>query len=102
LTGAIKVDPDRKVPIVWGPFYDIRRYGGLQIFLPAGLGGTSLVLSSGDEPMAAHLERLGARGVTHLTGTPTHWRWALVNPSGRAISAQYAALSGGLAHHAIP
>src|SRR5262249_25798098 len=101
LTGAIKVDPDRKVPIVWGPFYDLRRYGGLQIFLRAVLGGTSLVLSSADEPMAAHLERLGARGVTHLTGTPTHWRWALVNPSARAISPQYVRLSGEIADQAI-
>ena len=31
---------------VWGTFYDIRRYGGLQIFLRAVLGGASLVLSS--------------------------------------------------------
>ena len=30
---------------VWGTFYDIRRYGGLQIFLRAILGGYPLVLS---------------------------------------------------------
>jgi acyl-coenzyme A synthetase/AMP-(fatty) acid ligase len=101
LTGAIKVVADRQAPIVWATFYDIRRYGGLQIFLRAILGGTSLVLSSADEPMAAHLERLGARGVTHLTGTPTHWRWALVNPSARAISPQYVRLSGEIADQAI-
>jgi acyl-coenzyme A synthetase/AMP-(fatty) acid ligase len=101
LTGAIKVVADRQAPIVWATFYDIRRYGGLQIFLRAILGGTSLVLSSADEPMAAHLERLGARGVTHLTGTPTHWRWALVNPSARAISPQYVRMSGEIADQAI-
>jgi acyl-coenzyme A synthetase/AMP-(fatty) acid ligase len=101
LTGAIKVVADRQALIVWATFYDIRRYGGLQIFLRAILGGTSLVLSSADEPMAAHLERLGARGVTHLTGTPTHWRWALVNPSARAISPQYVRLSGEIADQAI-
>jgi acyl-coenzyme A synthetase/AMP-(fatty) acid ligase len=101
LTGAIKVDPDRKAPIVWGTYYDIRRYGGLQIFLRAILGGTSLVLSSAGEPMGAHLERLGARGVTHLTGTPTHWRWALANPAARAISPHYVRLSGEIADQAI-
>ena len=31
--------------VVWGTFYDIRRYGGLQIFLRAIIGGASLVLS---------------------------------------------------------
>jgi acyl-coenzyme A synthetase/AMP-(fatty) acid ligase len=101
LTGAIKVDPDRKEPTIWGTFYDIRRYGGLQIFLRAVLGGTSLVLSSADEPMGGHLERLGARGVTHLTGTPTHWRWALANRSARAISPRYVRLSGEIADQAI-
>jgi acyl-coenzyme A synthetase/AMP-(fatty) acid ligase len=101
LAGAIRIDPARPSHIVWGTFYDIRRYGGLQIFLRAVLGGTSLVLSSADEPMAAHLERLGTRGVTHLTGTPTHWRWALVNPAARAISPQYIRLSGEIADQAI-
>ena len=32
--------------VVWSTFYDIRRYGGLQIFLRAMLTGASLVLSS--------------------------------------------------------
>jgi acyl-coenzyme A synthetase/AMP-(fatty) acid ligase len=101
LSGAIKIDPDRKDPIVWGTFYDVRRYGGLQIFLRAVLGGTSLVLSSADEPMGAYLERLGVCGVTHLTGTPTHWRWALANPSARAIAPRYVRLSGEIADQAI-
>src|SRR6516165_4287315 len=43
---------------VWGTFYDIRRYGGLQIFLRA-VGG-SLILSSAGEPVADHLARLAA------------------------------------------
>jgi non-ribosomal peptide synthetase component F len=35
--------------VVWSTFYDIRRYGGLQIFLRALLDGGSLVLSSAGE-----------------------------------------------------
>jgi acyl-coenzyme A synthetase/AMP-(fatty) acid ligase len=101
LTGAIKPRPDRNEPTVWATFYDIRRYGGLQIFLRALVGGTSLVLASADEPMAAHLQRLGRHGVTHLTGTPSHWRWALVNPAARAIAPRYVRLSGEIADQAI-
>jgi acyl-coenzyme A synthetase/AMP-(fatty) acid ligase len=101
LTAAIKIDPNRNDAIVWGTFYDIRRYGGLQIFLRALLGGTSLVLSSAGEPMAAHLERLGSHGVTHLTGTPSHWRWALLTPAARAIAPKYVRLSGEIADQAI-
>ncbi len=47
LTGAIVADgPARATGAVWATFYDIRRYGGLQIFLRAILGGGSLVLSA--------------------------------------------------------
>ena len=63
---------------VWGTFYDIRRYGGLQIFLRAVLGGASLVLSMAGEPVAEHLGRLAKHGVTHLSGTPSQWRRALM------------------------
>jgi acyl-coenzyme A synthetase/AMP-(fatty) acid ligase len=100
LTGAFaakKHDPDT----VWGTFYDIRRYGGLQIFLRAVLGGSSLVLSSAGEPVADHLDRLAEHGVTHLLGTPTHWRRALMSPSIRKISPRYVRLSGEIADQAI-
>jgi len=101
LTAAIKPIASGSAPVVWGTFYDMRRYGGLQIFLRAVLGGTSFVLSSASEPMSDHLARLGLRGVTHLTGTPSHWRWALLNPSARAISPRYVRLSGEIADQAI-
>ncbi len=94
----------RKQPdasVVWGTFYDIRRYGGLQIFLRAVLGGSSLVLSSAGEPVADHLDRLGRHGVTHLFGTPTHWRRALMSPAIRKISPRYVRLSGEIADQAI-
>jgi acyl-coenzyme A synthetase/AMP-(fatty) acid ligase len=88
-------------PVVWGTFYDIRRYGGLQIFLRAVLGGASLILSSAGEPIADHLERLGRHGVTHLSGTPSHWRRALMSPAIRAIAPRYVRLSGEIADQAI-
>ncbi|MGB7079819.1 MAG: long-chain fatty acid--CoA ligase [Xanthobacteraceae bacterium] len=92
-----KVDDD----VVWATFYDIRRYGGLQIFLRAVLGGASLVLSSGGEPVAEHLDRLGRHGVTHVLGTPTHWRRALMSPAIGKISPRYVRLSGEIADQAI-
>ncbi len=101
LTGAIRRDVEQTTPVVWGTFYDMRRYGGLQIFLRAVLCGSSFVLSSAGEPMAAHLERLGAHGVTHLSGTPSQWRWALLSPAARTISPRYVRLSGEIADQAI-
>ena len=86
---------------VWGTFYDIRRYGGLQIFLRAVLGGASLVLSSADEAVADHLARLAEHGVTHLSGTPSQWRRALMSPAITKIAPRYVRLSGEIADQAI-
>jgi len=101
LTAAITPGRIAGDPVVWGTFYDIRRYGGLQIFLRAVLGGASLVLSRAGEPVAAHLARLAHRGVTHLSGTPSHWRRALMNPAIRSIAPRYVRLSGEIADQAI-
>jgi acyl-coenzyme A synthetase/AMP-(fatty) acid ligase len=65
------------------------------------LGTGSLVLSSADESLADFLIRLGARAVTHLTGTPSHWRRALMSPLVHQISPRYVRLSGEIADQAI-
>jgi acyl-coenzyme A synthetase/AMP-(fatty) acid ligase len=101
LTAAIK-RPEKPDPaIIWGTYYDIRRYGGLQIFFRALIDGGSLILSDAHEPAADHLVRLGKHGVTHMTGTPSHWRRALMTPNANAISPQYCRLSGEIADQAI-
>ena len=101
LSGAIKRSESRDGTVVWGTFYDIRRYGGLQIFLRALHDGGSLVLSDAKEPVGDFLVRLGARGVTHMSGTPSHWRRALMSPAARAMAPRYVRLSGEIADQAI-
>jgi acyl-coenzyme A synthetase/AMP-(fatty) acid ligase len=87
--------------IVWGTFYDIRRYGGLQIFFRTILGRGSLVLSDAGESIGDHLGRLSAHGVTHVSGTPSHWRRVLMSPEARTISPRYIRLSGEIADQGI-
>ncbi len=104
LTGAIaRGTPGTPTgrPTVWGTFYDIRRYGGLQIFFRAILGTGSLVLSSAGEDSVDHLHRLARHGVTHQTGTPSHWRRALMSPAAQLIDPDYVRLSGEIADQAI-
>jgi acyl-CoA synthetase (AMP-forming)/AMP-acid ligase II len=86
---------------IWSTYYDIRRYGGLQILLRALLGGGSIVLSSPNESPAEYLARVAANHVTHITGTPSHWRRALMSPVARDISPKYARMSGEVADQAI-
>jgi acyl-coenzyme A synthetase/AMP-(fatty) acid ligase len=86
---------------VWSTFYDMRRYGGLQIFLRAMLNGGSMVLSSAPEPVGDFLARAGAHGVTHISGTPSHWRRALMSSFANRMAPRYVRLSGEIADQAI-
>ena len=101
LTGAIKRNAAHDAPVAWGTFYDIRRYGGLQIFFRAIIDGGSLVLSDAKEAVADHLARLGRHGATHVSGTPSHWRRTIMSPSARAMAPRYVRLSGEIADQAI-
>jgi acyl-coenzyme A synthetase/AMP-(fatty) acid ligase len=102
LTGAIVADgPARGAPPVWATFYDIRRYGGLQIFLRAIIGGGSMVLSEPGEPVADYVARLREKAVTHISGTPSHWRKLLMSGAASGFAPRYVRLSGEIADQAV-
>ncbi len=101
LTGAIGPSPAGVARPVWATFYDIRRYGGLQILLRAILGHGDLVLGSEGEAIGDHLRRLGGAGITAISGTPSHWRRVLMSPERAAIAPGYVRLSGEIADQVI-
>ena len=101
LAGALPRHPTSVRPMVWSTFYDIRRYGGLQIYLRAVLSASPLVLSSAGEPTRAFLARAGAAGVTHISGTPSHWRQALMSGDTSLITPEYVRLSGEVADQTV-
>jgi acyl-CoA synthetase (AMP-forming)/AMP-acid ligase II len=95
LAGAIAPAPLQE----WATFYDIRRYGGLQIFLRALSGRGSLRLGGRGEKLDGFLARLD--GVSHISGTPTHWRKALMSGAAARIAPPYLRLSGEIADDAV-
>jgi len=101
--GLVTAIPPQKFSetVVWATFYDIRRYGGLQIFLRAVLGGASLILFKRRRADRQPPRPLEQHGVTHLSGTPSHWRRALMSPDIGKISPGYVRLSGEIADQAI-
>jgi acyl-coenzyme A synthetase/AMP-(fatty) acid ligase len=101
LTGALLASQVPAQPVVWGTLYDIRRFGGLQVFFRAALSGSSLALSSPGESIASYLARVGSLGVTHISGTPSQWRRALMSGSAHLIDPAYVRLSGEIADQAI-
>jgi acyl-coenzyme A synthetase/AMP-(fatty) acid ligase len=101
LGGALPRQSGSAGPVVWSTFYDIRRYGGLQIYLRAVLSGVPLVLSSAGESIHDFLTRAAAAGVTHISGTPSHWRRALMSGEAALISPAYVRLSGEVADQTV-
>jgi acyl-coenzyme A synthetase/AMP-(fatty) acid ligase len=97
LMGAIGDAPLQQ----WATFYDIRRYGGLQIFLRALSGRGSLILSAEGESVSSLLARFGDAKITHISGTPTHWRKVLISGEGLRIDPEYVRLSGEIADNAV-
>jgi acyl-coenzyme A synthetase/AMP-(fatty) acid ligase len=87
--------------VVWGTFYDIRHFGGLQIYLRAVLSGSKLVLASRSESAGEFLTRAATAGVTHVSGTPSHWRLALMNAEVAQLAPEYIRLSGEVADQAV-
>jgi acyl-CoA synthetase (AMP-forming)/AMP-acid ligase II len=45
--------------------------------------------------------RAATHGVTHISGTPSHWRRALMSPSARQITPRYVRLSGEIVDQVI-
>ena len=86
---------------VWSTFYDVRRYGGLQVLLRALVGGGCIVLSLAGESVADFIARAGSGGVTHISGTPSHWRQALMSGATKRMSPWYIRVSGEPADQGI-
>ncbi len=97
LIGAIPRRTDAEARAVWATFYDIRRYGGLQMFLRAIIGGANMALSDPHEDLTDQLVRFGATGVTSISGTPSHWRRVLMTVNRGAFRPLYVRLSGEIA-----
>jgi acyl-coenzyme A synthetase/AMP-(fatty) acid ligase len=101
LAAPIAAAAHQEADVVWATFYDIRRYGGLQVFFRFLLGRGSLVVGGSGEPPSQYLIRMGRHGVTHLTGTPSHWRRALMCPEVNQIAPRYVRLSGEIVDQGI-
>jgi acyl-coenzyme A synthetase/AMP-(fatty) acid ligase len=101
LSGALQDRPEETPHLLWSTFYDVRRYGGLQILLRAFAGRCSMLLSDARESTTLFLLRAAAAGVTHISGTASHWRLALMSPAIAQLSPAYVRLSGEIADQAI-
>jgi len=101
LTAALSPTAPAGPRPVWGTFYDIRRFGGLQALLRALTGGCAMALSEASSPIADRLAWFARFGVSHLTGTPSHWRLLLMTAQSEPLDLAYLRLSGEIADQAV-
>jgi acyl-coenzyme A synthetase/AMP-(fatty) acid ligase len=101
LTGAAMARQRSTRPMLWGTFYDIRRYGGLQIFLRALVKGGTLLLPDPHESPKDFVDRAASLGVGFISGTPSHWRRALMSGVAHRMRPRHVRLSGEIADQAI-
>ena len=94
LIGPLADGVGTETAAVWSTFYDVRRYGGLTILMRVLVGGGSMVVSDPNEAVDAFMARAGAESVTHISGTPSHWRRALMTAATDRMSPDYVRLSG--------
>ena len=59
------------------------------------------MLASPDESVVEFLARASAAGLTHISGTPSHWRKALISGALSSINPRYVRLSGEIADQAV-
>lgn len=101
LTRTARLDTDRGRGQIWGMVYDYTRFAGLQVVLQSLLSGACLALPPQDADLNTQLAFLGARGVTHLSATPTMWRKILMCPQHKVMDLRQITLGGEIADDAV-
>lgn len=101
LTRTARLDTDRGRGQIWGMVYDYTRFAGLQVVLQSLMSGACLALPPQGADLNTQLSFLGARGVTHLSATPTMWRKILMCPQHKEMDLRQITLGGEIADDAV-
>jgi len=93
-------DPAKGRNYRWGNLYDLSRFAGLQVFLQAIVGGSTLILND-DKSIKAKLQALIEHKCNALSGTPTIWRKILMMPEADQLALKQITLGGEIVDQVI-
>lgn len=97
LASNIKKDQSRGGELVWCMLYDLTRFAGLQVYLQAVMGGSSVLIPE-DMRDTEKLEKLmKASGVNALSATPSMWRKLLMQGVIDGLELGFITLGGEIA-----
>lgn len=102
LSRTIKFDGGKGSSLCWGTLYDIGRFAGLQVYLQALLGGSSLALpDAADLSLPGLLTALHNSGVNALSATPTMWQKILMTDSSEYLNLKQITLGGEIVRQRV-
>lgn len=102
LARTVKLDNGKGSSLCWGTLYDIGRFAGLQVYLQALFGGSSLaLLDTPDMPLPALISSLHSAGVNALSATPTMWQKILMTSDSECLKLKQITLGGEIVRQRV-
>lgn len=101
LTRTIKSDSELGKNYTWGLVYDIYRFAGIQVYLQALLGGSTLSIPSSDMNISSMLSFFAESECNTISATPSFWRKALMSPSAKNLKLINITLGGEISDNQI-
>jgi len=98
LSRSVKRESKKGQGLRWGLLYEMTRFAGLQVYLQAVLGGSTLVLP--DKSVLSFENQIiffAEQGVNALSATPTMWRKILMTTAAKNLNLKLITLGGEIA-----
>ena len=101
LTRSTIQDVERGGEFVWGLVFDIYRFSGIQVFLQALVGGSTLIIPEHNDELSKTLQFFADNGCNVISATPSFWRKALMTKEVSALNLKRVTLGGEIADEHI-
>lgn len=101
LSKTAKKNIEQGYNYTWGLTFDIYRFSGIQVFLQALFGGSSIIIPESTDPMNDIVELFVKNSCNILSATPSFWRKILMTKESKALNIKKATLGGEIADQSI-
>lgn len=85
----------------WGLTFDIYRFSGIQVFLQALSGGSTIVIPESNYSMKEIIEHFVKNNCNIISATPSFWRKVLMTKESSKLSLKRATLGGEISDESI-
>lgn len=101
LSRTTKRDIDIGSKYIWGLTFDIYRFSGIQVFLQAIAGGSTLIISESNYSISEMVELFVKNSCNIISATPSFWRKILMTKESSQLKLKRATLGGEISDQSI-